>query len=227
MHYIITWRARGLCKKRETKVLKVRADSYLYMGRIREGKGGKTLELRSLQMQKHICSEWDFSAEQTTENTCKRGSQQDWIACVQAQDELKISPGLLCCCGSVWEERRVRVRERAAVAMVSTGRLARRILHKSGRGWGGSFKMPFSLTRQPLVPPPSPHPPFPAFTNSLTHSLVFSVSVSFFGPSHSLLFLVTHSATTQDSQDKKKEQKQGTGVSRSPWSHRVRGGGGG
>lgn len=49
--------------------------------------------------------------------------------CVHVEDELNISLGLLCCCGcSVWEERQARVRERAAVAMVRTGRQARRIL---------------------------------------------------------------------------------------------------
>lgn len=67
-----------------------------------------------------------FSSRADNRNVCERES--DWIVCVQAEDELNISPGLLCCCGSVWEARRARVRERAAVAMVSTGRLARRIL---------------------------------------------------------------------------------------------------
>ncbi len=68
----------------------------------------KWTELREKKLmlrQKCVCSEWDFAAEQTSKNTCERESQCDWIVCVQAEDELNISPGLLCCCGSVWEEK--------------------------------------------------------------------------------------------------------------------------
>lgn len=67
------------------------------------------------------------------------------------------------CCAivvCVWAERRARVGEPAAVAMVSSGRQAAEILWKLGgvglfvRGGGrGPFKMPFSLARQPAVHP--------------------------------------------------------------------------
>lgn len=96
------------------------------------------------------------------------------------------------CCGCVWEERRVRVR--AAVAMVRAGQPAPRILQEWGseggregawgRWWRGSFKMPFSLTRQPLANPPTHHPlpasPSLHHLHSLCDSLTcFSVSGCF------------------------------------------------
>lgn len=125
---------------------------------------------------------------------------------VQAGDELNVSPGLLCCCGSVWEEKRARVRERAAVAMVSRGWPAPRILEKWEWEWGGgdylsrgvrgrwgSFKMPFSLARQPLTHPlpTSTYPPcLTGFARSVTHSIFLSLFLS------RSSVLVTHSATT-------------------------------
>lgn len=133
-----------------------------------------------------------------SDHTCERKSRHYWTACLyvcvfRLRIELNISPGLLCCCGSVWEEKRTRVRERAAVAMVSRGWLARRILSQKEEGyllrglWGrwGSFKMPLSLAQQP--PPPSPHSPFTAFTHSVTHSaislsLFLSLALSFGHP---------------------------------------------
>lgn len=75
--------------------------------------------------------EKNIAAEQMREHTVHASGSHNKIGlcvCAQAEDELNISPGLLCCCGSVWEEKRARVRERAAVAMVSRGWLAPRIL---------------------------------------------------------------------------------------------------
>lgn len=62
-------------------------------------------------------------------------------------------------------------------------------------GWGGSFKMPFSLTRQPRAPP------CVAFARSVTHPLISqSVSSFFLLRCLSLVFLTTHSGgqTHQD-----------------------------
>lgn len=102
--------------------------------------------------------------------------------------ELKIWPGLLWSC--VGGEA-----ERAAVAMVRTGSgdiievWEVGIICQGRVGWWGSFKMPFSLTRQPLAPSL-------CCARSLGDSpSYFSVCLVFFPLlwSLSLVLLVTHS----------------------------------
>lgn len=93
-------------------------------------KGRKNPKLRRVQNDKYIGfygsrerrQKEGFSSGEIME--ASDSHNETGFVCVQAEDELNISLGLLCCCGSVWEEKRARVRERAAVAMVSRGRLA-------------------------------------------------------------------------------------------------------
>lgn len=106
----------------------------------------------------------DFETEQTAEHTEPKA---DWFVCAQAEDELNISPGLSCCCGCVWEDSRVRVRQRAAVAMVSTG--LEGYYGKGGicQGLGEVGVLQHALLSRPATayPLPSlPRPPLPSLT---------------------------------------------------------------
>lgn len=148
-----------------------------------------------------------------SDHTCERKSRHYWTACLyvcvfRLRIELNISPGLLCCCGSVWEEKRTRVRERAAVAMVSRGWLARRILSQKEEGYllgacgggGGPSRCPsLSPSNRPPHHLTLPSPP------SLTQWLTPLFLCLFFCPSH--LVLVTHSATTRCRFTGKQKQK--------------------
>lgn len=140
-----------------------------------------------------MCVQWvGFCGRQQKIHARRSHIETRW--CVQVEDELNISPGLLCCCGSVWEERRTGVSEhKQHVAMVSTRlegyyRSVGGGDYLSGEG-GGPSRCPS------LSPGNRSPPPFIVLTQWVSHSLIYQ-SLSLFLSLLLACFSVTHSATT-------------------------------